>query len=64
MSYRLRIIAFPTVLALIFLSGGCVTTEKKGTPVKEYQANQPVVPPEELEDRKSRSEEERTREEA
>jgi len=47
MSYRLRIIAFPTVLALIFLSGGCVTTEKKGTPVKEYQANQPVVPPEE-----------------
>ena len=46
MRYKLRMIAFSTVLVLIFLLGGCVTFEKKGIPVKEYEATQEVVPPE------------------
>lgn len=47
MRYKLRMIAFSTVLVLIFLLGGCVTMEKKGIPVKEYEATQEIVPPEE-----------------
>ena len=46
MRYKLRMIAFSTVLVLAFLLGGCVTMEKKGIPVKEYEASQEVVPPE------------------
>lgn len=47
MFYKLRMIAFSTFLVLTFLLGGCATPEKKGIPVKEYQAGQEVVPPEE-----------------
>jgi len=47
MRYKLRMIAFSTVLVLTFLLGGCVTFEKKGIPVKEYEATQEVVPAEE-----------------
>jgi protein involved in polysaccharide export with SLBB domain len=47
MRYKHRMIAFSTVIVLTFLLGGCVTTEKKGMPVKEYQASQEVVSPEE-----------------
>lgn len=47
MRYKHRMIAFSAVIVLTFLLAGCVTTEKKGVPVKEYQASQEVVPPEE-----------------
>ncbi len=46
MRYKHRMIAFSAVFVLTFLLAGCVTMEKKGIPVQEYQASQEVVPPE------------------
>jgi protein involved in polysaccharide export with SLBB domain len=46
MRYKLRMIAFSTVLVLTFLLGGCVTFEKKGIPVKEFEASQETISPE------------------